>query len=405
MLGRASGGAGDRDGQRSCEVCGSLSSDLLHRQPFVLPGGRLVAYDVVSCANCGFTFAKNLPPPEALETYYRENLKYLYEGSAFVPPSLEAVHRDSFTLVDSFLGEHSPPFAGTSTRVLDIGCSTGVLLSLFRQAGYEHLLGLDPAPECREVARRCHGIEVKTASLSTFRADVPFDAVLLSSVLEHLVDLPRAVRSIASFLREGGLLFVLVPDADRFGFELREPFLEFSIEHINYFSRASLEGLLSPLGFTPVLVRSEVARVNQTSFPVLASLWIREGVHGKLPSRRSDVGPIRRYVEMSRERLAALEEALAPLVASGEEVVLWGAGSLASRLLATTSLARINVAGVVDNDSGLQGKTLLGRAIEPPAMLKGRRTTVVVASYVWGDEIRRTLIDDYRYEGRVVTLP
>jgi hypothetical protein len=108
---------------------------------------------------------------------------------------------------------------------------------------------------------------------------------------------------------------------------------------------------------------------------------------------------------MSRERLAALEEALAPLVASGEEVVLWGAGSLASRLLATTSLARINVAGVVDNNSGLQGKTLLGRAIEPPAMLKGRRTTVVVASYVWGDEIRRTLVDDYRYEGRVVTLP
>src|ERR1039457_5238416 len=157
----ASGGAVDRDGQRSCEVCGSLSSDLLHRQPFVLPGGRLVAYDVVSCANCGFTFAKNLPPPEALEAYYRENLKYLYEGSAFVPPSLEAVHRDSFTLVDSFLREHSPPFAGTSTRVLDIGCSTGVLLSLFRQAGYEHLLGLDPAPECREVARRRHRIEGK----------------------------------------------------------------------------------------------------------------------------------------------------------------------------------------------------------------------------------------------------
>lgn len=395
----------DREGKRSCEVCGSLASDLLHRQPFVLPVGGRVSYDVVSCADCGFTFAKNLPSPEALEAYYRVNLKYLYEGSGFVSPSLEAVHRDSFTLVDRFLREHSPPFAGTSTRVLDVGCSTGVFLSLFRKAGYGHLLGLDPAPECREVARRLYGVEVTTASLSTFRTDVPFDAVLLSSVLEHLVDLPHAVRTIASILRNGGLLFVLVPDADRFGFELREPFLEFSIEHVNYFSRSSLEGLLSPLGFTPVLVQSGVALVNCTSFPVLASLWIREGVHGKRPSLQSDVGPVRRYIEMSRARLAALEEALAPLVASGEEVVLWGAGSLTSRLLATTSLARINVAGVVDNNSGLQGKTLASRTIEPPATLKGRRTTVVVASYVWGEEIRRTLVDDYHYEGRVVTLP
>jgi hypothetical protein len=108
---------------------------------------------------------------------------------------------------------------------------------------------------------------------------------------------------------------------------------------------------------------------------------------------------------MSRERLAALEGTLAPLVASGEEVVIWGAGSLASRLLATTSLARVNLAGVVDSNSGLQGKTLASQTIEPPATLKGRRTTVVVASYVWGEEIRRTLVDDYRYEGCVVTLP
>jgi SAM-dependent methyltransferase len=394
----------EREGQRACEVCGGPSSALLHRQPFVLPGGGRVSYDIVSCVCCGFAFASNLPSPAALEAYYRENLKYLYEGSGFASPGLEAAHRDSFALVDSFLREHSPPFAGTSTRVLDVGSSTGFLLSLFRQAGYRHLLGVDPAPECRAVARRLHGVEVTTASLSTFRTHVPFDAVLLSSVLEHLVDLQHAVRSIASFLRDGGLLFVLVPDADRFGFELREPFLEFSIEHVNYFSQSSLEGLLSPLGLTPILVRREVARVNRTAFPVLASLWIRDGMHGSRPPLRSDVGPVRRYIKMSRERLASLEEALVPLVESGEAVILWGAGSLAARLLATTSLSRINVAGVVDSNSGLQGKTLAGLTIEPPATLRGWRTTVVVASYVWGEEIRRTLVDDYHYEGRVITL-
>jgi SAM-dependent methyltransferase len=402
---RGSGGIVIRETPRPCEVCGSPSSDLLHRQPFVLPGGGHVSYDVVSCRGCGFTFAKNLPPAAALEAYYRENLKYLYEGSGVASAGLEEVHRGPFSFVDGFLREHSPPFAATSTRLLDVGCSTGILLSHFRKAGYENLLGLDPAPECREAALRLYGVDVTTGSLSTFRTDVPFDVVLLSSVLEHLVDLPRAVRSIVDVLRPGGILFVLVPDADRFGFELREPFLEFSIEHVNYFNRRSLEGLLSRFGFGPVHVRSEVAVVSGTSFPVLASLWIRDGAPREDLRAPSDAGPVRRYIERSRERLAEVEKVLAPLVASGEEVIVWGAGSLASRLLATTSLALVQIAGVVDGNSGLQGKTIAGRTIEPPASLKGRRTTVLVTSIVWGEEIRRTLVDDYRYEGRVVTLP
>lgn len=396
-------GIGDRT--RPCEVCGGLVADLLHRQPFLLPRGVRVSYDVVSCRDCGFTFAKNLPPSEALEAYYRENLKYLYEGTGLDSAGLEAVHRDSFSLVDTFLREHSPPFAGTATRLLDIGSSTGILLSLFRRAGYVSLMGLDPAPECREVARRLYGVDVTTGSLSTFRAEFPFDAVLLSSVLEHLVDLPTSVRSIASTVREGGLLFVLVPDADRFGLDFHEPFLEFSIEHVNYFTRHSLQGLLSRFGFRPVQVLAETALVGRTPFPVLASLWLRDHVHDDDRHPRSDPSSIRRYIETSRERLAALEGVLAPLVASGEEVILWGAGSLASRLLATTSLAFVNLVAIVDNNTGLQGKTLASCRIEAPSSLRGRRTTVLVASYVWGEDIRRTLTDDYRYEGRVVTLP
>ncbi len=390
---------------RLCEVCGGRDLEFLHGQPFRLPGGQRVSYDVVACVVCGFGFARNLPSSQELEAYYAGNRKYLYEGSDGEAPGHVAVQAGLFHLLDRFLQEQPIATPSTSARILDVGCSTGRLLSSFARAGYTNLLGVDPAPECREAAERLHGVEVVTAPLSEFRPSEPFDVVLLSSVLEHLVELPRAMAQIVEFLRPGGVLLVQVPDADRFGLDPQEPFLEFSIEHVNYFTRQSLENLLRPRGLAPVLVRDEVANVGRTSFPVLTSLWIRADTLSSVTLRRNDPGPLRRYVDLGRERLAGLEKVLASLADSGEEVILWGAGSLAARLMETASLGAARIVGVVDSNTGLHGKTFAGHVIAPTASLRGRRTPVLVASYVWAEEICNTLSTVLCYEGRVLTLP
>jgi SAM-dependent methyltransferase len=393
-----------REGSRPCAVCGGDDLELLHRQEFLLPGDRRTHYEVVCCAACGFAFATEIPSPDEYEAYYRANLKYTYPGSGHVCGSLEAVHGACFELVDRAIERRSPPLRGRATRVVDVGCSTGHLLSRFRRAGYADLEGVDPAPECRDLAGRLYGVDVVTATLSEYRPVAPAGVVLLSSVLEHLPDPEVALANVNGVLRKDGLLFIQVPDADRFGVGMKEPFLEFSIEHVNYFNEASLGRLLGNAGFAPDEVSREVLDVNATSYPALNAVFRKTDEPPDIPGP-SDTSALRVYVALSRERLAAVECAMASLASEGGEVVVWGVGSLAARLLATTSLTGVNIVGFVDSNRGLHGKTLNGRVIQSPATLRGRRTTVLVASYVWAEEICRTLRTDLGYEGRVLTLP
>ncbi|MBV8515772.1 MAG: class I SAM-dependent methyltransferase [Acidobacteria bacterium] len=391
--------APDRD--EACPICGATRADVVHRQEFLLPGDIRTQYVVVACTECGFVFARNLPSAAEYEAYYRANQKYTYEGSRDASESLLAMHRPSFALVD----EHLRDLGGAhARRILDIGCSTGELLALFKAAGYRNLDGIDPTPECAAIARQLHRLTIRTAVLSEIEADEPYDVVMLANVLEHIPNLADAVRHIGSFVRDGGFLFVQVPCAEHFGLDLKEPFLEFSIEHINYCTETSLANLLAPAGFALVDARHDAWRSKGVAYPVLTSLWRKDSAAPARAREVSDTSAVRAYVARSERRLAELRTAVDELVASGEPLVIWGVGSLTARLLATTNLGRANIAGFVDSNRGHHGKQLLGKEIGAPASLQGKTMTVLVSSFVYGAEIRATLERELGYTGRIVTI-
>ena len=86
-----------------------------------------------------------------------------------------------------------------------------------------------------------------------------FAVVSLVAVLEHLVDPASTLcaRS-AELLRPNGVLYLLVPDAARFTDHVDAPYQEFSVEHINYFTAASLRNLLGSVGLDVVAERDVV---------------------------------------------------------------------------------------------------------------------------------------------------
>lgn len=379
--------------EQHCPLCGG-ACELLHRQHFVLPGDVGTHYDVVACGACGFTFARDLPSAEEYEAYYRGNRKYTYEGSRDASAARFAVHQPTF----DFLA----PLLPRDSRILDVGCSTGELLALFQRAGYARVAGVDPSAECAEIARQLYGVDVRPAVISDLRADETYDAVLLANVLEHIPNLHEATARVAELVRDGGLLFVQVPDAEHFAVEVREPFLEFSIEHINYFTSASLANLVGEHGFVPIQVRHDILLDKAVRWRVITAAWRRQ----RSEPRRgfSDNSALRRYIAASNARLGELQRTIDALVASGERLIVWGAGSLTARLLATTTLGRANIVRFVDSNSAQHGKQLIGRPIAPPSSVTGETATVLVSSFVYGEEIRRTLEEDMRYSGRVITI-
>jgi 2-polyprenyl-6-hydroxyphenyl methylase/3-demethylubiquinone-9 3-methyltransferase len=101
------------------------------------------------------------------------------------------------------------PLAGLA--ILDIGCGAGLLAEPLSRLGAE-VVGLDPAPNNIEVARR-HAQE--TGARLTYRAapleqlalePKRFDAVLAMEVVEHVNDMPGFIASACSLVRPGGLV-------------------------------------------------------------------------------------------------------------------------------------------------------------------------------------------------------
>jgi 2-polyprenyl-3-methyl-5-hydroxy-6-metoxy-1,4-benzoquinol methylase len=128
-------------------------------------------------------------------------------------------------------------------RILDVGCASGLFLSLAQNAGW-HVVGLEPSEalfQKAEVVLKGRG-EVYRMTLE--QADLPpatFDAVTLWDVLEHVADPLFFLRTCRCLLKPSGHLFINVPNLD--SKEARWLGTSWPLllpEHLNYFTRPSL---------------------------------------------------------------------------------------------------------------------------------------------------------------------
>ena len=112
------------------------------------------------------------------------------------------------------------------------------MLKALADRGFKQVLGSDPSADCVRAAGELYGVPAIMGNVFTVAAGLPlYDFLILTGVLEHIRDLPEAVEKLLALLREGGRVYVEVPDASRYDSGLDAPFQEFSVEHINFFSR------------------------------------------------------------------------------------------------------------------------------------------------------------------------
>jgi len=104
----------------------------------------------------------------------------------------------------------------TDKRVLDVGCGTGTLATMIKQAyPAADVVGLDGDPQILEIARSKasnRGIEIRFDQGMSFELPYPdesFDIVLTTVMLHHLNrdDKQKAAMEIYRVLRPGGRLF------------------------------------------------------------------------------------------------------------------------------------------------------------------------------------------------------
>ena len=186
---------------------------------------------VLRCPDCGFGFSRLRPGEDRLAALYREMDIGVYEAET---PGRERTARRHFDIVS----RHVSPGG-----LLDVGCASGLFLSLAVDAGWE-AVGVEPCRTLCGKAQERLGARADVRCLTLQEADFPpssFDAITLWDVLEHVPEPVDFLARCRHLLRPSGAVFVNVPDIDSLQARLfgsRWPLL--LPEHLNYFNRESL---------------------------------------------------------------------------------------------------------------------------------------------------------------------
>jgi len=388
---------------RPCPVCCSLRSRLLHSQSFEqLSGIRLLdGYDVVVCQDCGAGFADRIPPQASFDAYYRDFSKYEYEYRGGQGTGYDDMRFREFakTIIPHIHDHHS--------RILEIGCATGHLLSVLREQGYENVLGVDPSPGCAKAAWDVYRIPVQTHTiLGIPTPDQPFDVVVLVGVMEHIRDLDPAVDKIRALVAPRGRVYLAVPDAARFGSQHDGPFQEFSEGHLTFFSATSLTNLMQIRGFR--FLSGDCFLLEHSRGTWCASIY--GAYENARPDRESWVRDeetekgLAAYIRKSREAELGIRRKIDDLAASGRPIVVWGTGAHTQTLLAMSSLGNVNISAFVDSNPKCQGRHLHGVPICSPESLAGRTEPILISSYAAQHEIAQQVREKLRLGNELILL-
>lgn len=389
--------------RRPCPVCGGEVRTVHFHQTFsALSGENLLSgYDVVTCRACGCGFADGIPDQARFDAYYREFSKYEYQHRDGAESSEDL---DRFRIIAEVL-EQFIPFA--QARILEVGCATGRLLWLLKEAGFSEVAGLDPSPSCRMVAERLYGVPVRTGALRDLLEDPsPVEMLIVIGVLEHLHDLRPALKNLHDKLAPGGRLYVEVPDVTGFERFLDAPYQQFSTEHLLFFSPASLTSALAAEGFRALLLKQESRPHSGSSImPVLWGIFEKTELLRSVPATATDTSvALDAYIRASGRVEHVLAQRIDSLVESQQPLIVWGVGTLTRRLLAVTQLREANIVAFIDSNPNIQGQSFHGVPVLAPAGIVERTEAILIASWVFADDIARQIRDGIGCRNTIIRL-
>lgn len=379
---------------RPCPICCCSEVEVLHRQHLQQPDGSPLPneYDVVACPVCGLVYADTPVRQEAYDRYYAEHSKY-EDPAVATGGGASELDRTRLAWLAERIAAHTAPTA----RILDLGCAGGGLLESLRNRGFLRLHGVDAAPGCIERVRQL-GIGATQASLSQLSmADIdgPFDVIVLSHVLEHVVDLSALLAAVAALLAPGGRIYAETPDAARYADFPFVPCYFFDSEHINHFDTIRLGALGSAFGFDMQTAGTVDLEVGPAVLYPACWVWLASGAGGKprsLPTDKQLAASVTAYVNQCR-RAESFPE-LEHLASSNRPVIVWGAGSFAQRLFGASLIQRCNIVAVVDRDRNKQGLNFAGFVVQAPeaALAAQSDAIVVIAAAIHGPSITAEIV-------------
>jgi SAM-dependent methyltransferase len=228
-----------------CPLCGSV------------PDTSVVAWrrdrlGIKRCSGCGLLFVDPRPSDDALMHCYEQ--RYFTSAKPWSPIGPNKDYLSATATTEQVAG-YKEIVANLNLRgkaVLEIGCASGALLHLLRQYMPSRVVGIDIAEAPIRFGQEYYGIDLRCTSLEGAGFDQEeFDLILMLDLIEHVPNVAHFFAEAAKYLRRGGCMFVLTPNADSSVVAgKRWTYLYAGLEHLIYFSPRTLELLARNNGMT-----------------------------------------------------------------------------------------------------------------------------------------------------------
>ena len=217
-------------------LCGGKGFDLIAKKE-----RYRIDQDTVICKDCGLIQST----PRMTEEGYKEFYSSDTYRKLYSPNLLDNNDYEYMKIVNFYNNRHDfiKKFVSKDSQILEIGCGAGWNLYNFYNKGYD-IYGYDYGSNFVDFGKS-KGLNLTTGSIDDIKEkNVGF--ILLAHVFEHFLNPLKELGKIKKILADDGLLYIEVPDSEKFGIQLLQH------AHTYYFTKNTLIHFVTTLGFKAV---------------------------------------------------------------------------------------------------------------------------------------------------------
>lgn len=342
---------------------------------------------LIQCETCGLVQLREAIRPSIYEDY-----SFIGNSSLGYKSHLQSVAQ---MLIDRY--------GLKNKRIYEIGASNGVLLELLSEMGDNDVTGVEPSSKlCNDASER--GITIHNAFFcEQYARDSRLpkqDCVVIRHVLEHIEELNDVIRGVSHILKPDGVLLIEVPD---FAQTVQNRiYSNIFHEHQNYFTRETMNTLLSSHGFHSE--ESLDADIHGGAF--LTVYRHGEAVTQTAFSAGIEPSAVTRFVKDSVHYYSRLSRMIHSYTEHFKIVHGYGGSHRTFILMGNAELSGDDVPFIYDGNPFLHGRKLNGfhsEVISPERLHHHQPDAIVVFATSYHNEIVRDLREKYDYQGEILS--
>lgn len=228
---------------QNCPICNNNNFSLLKSNDRYLMG-----ITTSGCNECGLIQTNPRPTESDLILFYEKEYRKFYQG--ITSPNENYIKNfkkeERFNQTVEFLMNSIA--ISSEYKILDIGCSEGTFFKKLRDHGFNgNLFGVEPNKDFScQIKKNLENVEIYNKIENIKEENI--NIITMTHVFEHFLQPNITLKIINNILREDGVLYIDVPDADEYN-----SLNDFHIAHLYHYTTRTLTHLLKINNFDIIL--------------------------------------------------------------------------------------------------------------------------------------------------------